>query len=244
MKFNSFQIKLFMMLLMVLDHLSIIPGFLPYELIAVFHFITRPVAIWFAFTLVEGYMHTHDRYAYCKRLFTFAGIMMIGNTMIMVTINPELMPNFPNIILALALSCLALILFYHDEGKITGIPPVLRTSTGILVLVFCTLFAEGSFIVPAVVFIFYHTYNKPKQRDIWLWGITLILFIPVLISVLTTGGSFFDLFYTEGYAVLVIPFIHMYNGKLGKKTKFTQYLFYVFYPLHIWILYTLAAFIK
>ncbi|SJZ66926.1 TraX family protein [Anaerorhabdus furcosa] len=244
MKFNSFQIKLFMMLLMVLDHLSIIPGLLPFELVAIFHFITRPVAIWFAFTLVEGFMHTHDRYNYCKRLFIFAGIMALGNLIIMLTINPDLLPNFPNIIFALAMCCLALILFFHDKGKITEIPPIFRISAGIAVLILCTLIGEGSFLIPMFVFIFYYNYNKPKQRDLWLIGVSIFMMLSTIGYVMSVNGTIYEMLYSEGCALLVIPFLHMYNGKPGKKTTFTQYLFYVFYPFHIWVIYTIAAFIK
>lgn len=243
MKFNSFQIKLFMMFLMVFDHLSIIPGLLSIEAVSVLHFITRPVATWFAFTLVEGFMHTHNRWNYCKRLFLFATIMMIGNGIIMVTINPDLFPTFPNIIFALALCSLMLNLFF-DKQTIDKIPPILRIGLGTLVTITCALFAEGSFIIPLLVLIFYHQYNKPKARNAWLWGLTLFLAIPALIMTITMNGSIFTFLYNEGWYILVIPFINMYNGKPGKKSKFTQYLFYVFYPLHIWVIYIIAGLVK
>ncbi len=57
---NAYQLKLAMAGLMVLDHLDIIPGFIPDQLGMVFHMMTRCVAVFFAYMLVEGYLHTRN----------------------------------------------------------------------------------------------------------------------------------------------------------------------------------------
>ena len=44
--FNQFQIKIFMALLMVTDHLSLVPGLISDDLIGIFHILTRCVAVW------------------------------------------------------------------------------------------------------------------------------------------------------------------------------------------------------
>lgn len=53
-RFNGFQLKLFMAMLMVLDHLDHIPGFLPPWWSEIFHVITRCVAPFFGYMAVEG----------------------------------------------------------------------------------------------------------------------------------------------------------------------------------------------
>ena len=60
-KYNAFQLKLFMVILMVFDHIDHIPGLLPIELAGVFHVLTRCVGVFFAFLAVDGFRYTHDR---------------------------------------------------------------------------------------------------------------------------------------------------------------------------------------
>lgn len=240
MKFNEFQIKLFMMILMVLDHLSMIPGFLPFELIAIFHLITRPVAVWFAYTLVEGFFHTHDRYNYCKRLFLFALFVFAGDFLFTFLYASKGILIINNIILALAFSCLMLILFFDDSEKTLKLPRPIRIIGGLLSFILCTLFAEGSFIVPTLALIFYYYRSNPLKRNIWLFGLSIFMFIPSF--TLYTEGiiSIYGLLAGEWFYFSIIPFISMYNGERGPNTKFTKYLFYIFYPAHIWIIATIA----
>ena len=79
-KYNAFQLKLFMAILMVFDHIDHIPGLLPIELAGVFHVLTRCVGVFFAFLAVDGFRYTHDRKRYVLRLFVWAAIMAAGNT--------------------------------------------------------------------------------------------------------------------------------------------------------------------
>ena len=67
--FNQFQIKIFMALLMVTDHLSLVPGLISGDLIGLFHILTRCVAVWFAYGAVEGVLYTHDIKKYIYRLY-------------------------------------------------------------------------------------------------------------------------------------------------------------------------------
>lgn len=80
--YNAYQLKLAMAGLMVLDHLDIIPGFIPDQLSLVFHMVTRCVAVFFAYMVVEGYLHTRNVKAYLLRLYGAAGIMALINTLL------------------------------------------------------------------------------------------------------------------------------------------------------------------
>ena len=59
--FNAFQLKFFMAMLMVLDHLDHIPGFLPLWWMEIFHVITRCDAPFFAYMAIEGFIHTRKQ---------------------------------------------------------------------------------------------------------------------------------------------------------------------------------------
>ena len=48
-------------------------------------------------------------------------------------------------------------------------------------------------------------------------------------------------FPTQGFAVLSLIFIWLYNGKKGRSSKALQYGFYAFYPVHMLILAIIVA---
>ena len=77
-RLNAFEIKFFMALLMVLDHLDHIPGLLSATQAGIFHVITRCVAVWFAYAAVEGFWHTRNSLLYNLRLFLWAIGMALG----------------------------------------------------------------------------------------------------------------------------------------------------------------------
>ena len=56
---------------------------------------------------------------------------------------------------------------------------------------------------------------------------------------LSLGGMSFDL-PQQGFAVLALIFIWMYNGTQGPHGKAVKYAFYTFYPLHMLILALIA----
>ena len=96
-RFNAYQLKLFMAMLMVLDHLHHIPGFLPSGWMEVFHVITRCVAPFFAYIAVEGFIHTRNRLKYNGRLFLWAGIMFVGNFGLNYLLNEDSLTIYNNI---------------------------------------------------------------------------------------------------------------------------------------------------
>ena len=72
---NAFQLKLFMALLMIFDHLGKIPGLLSGEWEGIFHALTRCVAVWFAFTAVEGFRYTRSRFVLDGRVFLLGNLI-------------------------------------------------------------------------------------------------------------------------------------------------------------------------
>lgn len=107
-KYNAFQLKLFMAILMVFDHIDHIPGLLPIELAGVFHVLTRCVGVFFAFLAVDGFRYTHDRKRYVLRLFVWAAIMAAGNTVYNLIAADPALSIHNNIFFTLALGVLML----------------------------------------------------------------------------------------------------------------------------------------
>ncbi len=75
-KLDAFQIKVFALVLMLLDHLWFA---FPHVFPMWFHPISRVVSPIFAFLLVEGFFHTRDRKKYNLRLWGWAVFMQLGN---------------------------------------------------------------------------------------------------------------------------------------------------------------------
>lgn len=228
---------------MVLDHLSMIPNLFSYQVEGILHLITRPVALWFTFALVEGFLYTRNRYDYCLRLYGFASIMIFGSSLLETVFQYPISPFFPNIIFTFALTFTLLILLFHHDKNIDKIPPLLRLITALLVYFITYIYAEGSFLIPTFALIFYTFHDEPKKRDLSL-AIFSALMLLSAISNAPPNATIYTYMHREWFFVSVIPFLYLYNGKPGPRTTFSKYLFYIFYPAHIWFLTIVAALIN
>ena len=157
-RFNGFQLKLFMAMLMVLDHLDYIPGFLPPWWSEIFHVITRCVAPFFAYMAVEGFIHTRSRLKYNGRLFLWAGIMFAGNFGLNHLLNADSLTVYNNIFITLAMGVLALNVWCYPV-KSTKLSPKVILALRILIAVPVTVYAcvayEGSNAVVPFMLICY-----------------------------------------------------------------------------------------
>ena len=109
---NAFQLKFFMAFLMIFDHIDKIPGLLPTGWDGIFHLLTRCVGAWFAFSAVEGFLHTRNRLAYNARLFIWAAIMQLGNSILTMLFQSKGIHLENNIFLSLACGVLVLNLVF------------------------------------------------------------------------------------------------------------------------------------
>ncbi|MBO0423785.1 TraX family protein [Enterococcus plantarum] len=237
---NGNQLKLFMMSLMLLDHL--IP-LLPPQFATPIHMVTRCVAVFFAFMAVEGFHYTRSRKNYLLRLYGWAAIMFTGNTLInSLIIKDPMYFSYNNIFLTLAVgvTILSLIDFAKHEKK-TVFKIITTILTIILTLAVCLglIPAEGGFVIIPFMLLSYFFRNNAKKRDISYMIFAIPLFIMPLLGLPNysfemikeqIGGNPDFLF------ILVIPFIHLYNGKKGNSNPAFKYLFYIFYSVHLWII--------
>lgn len=192
--FNSFSLKIIMVILMVLDHIAqFIPGSPLW-----FHWIGRLVAPIFFFLLTEGYEHTRDRRVYMRRLFTWAGIMFIGNFIIWLIFRRESF-IINNIFFSMALG-IALLIALENEN---------RNKLIIFIILLLSTFAEGSIISIAMVLIFHYLKEDKLKMSLAYMAISAT-FIPNY----------------QWMMVFSLPFIWMYNGKRGKNIKYFFYFFY------------------
>ena len=147
--FDAFTLKMTMVVLMLLDHIAQFIPNSPYW----FHWSGRLVAPIFFYLLTEGYIHTSSRLNYMRRLFTWAGIMFIGNSIISIIFKRDII-LYNNILFSMALGIALLILL--DNGKFKEGKDKFKNNLLIILILFFATFAEGSLMSTAMVLIFHY----------------------------------------------------------------------------------------
>ena len=226
-KLNAFQIKLIIAVLMLLDHLRMIQGFIPPTLGSIIVIVSRCVAPMFAYLAVEGIRHTRNRNRYLLRLLIWASVMLAGNIILnsifnhfagMISRDSQVNTNISNhVVLTLALGVFCIIQI--DRGKESG--SRYRLIHYILAaMCFIVGFALewGTIILPFMLVVYYFRNNR-MYRYI---GYGIIEIFALLIS------------FSEPFYFLVFPLILLYNGQRGPNNAFAKKFFYIFYPAHIW----------
>lgn len=234
MRLNAFQLKIFAMILMVIDHLyTYIPG-MPLWM----HHPGRVVAPIFFYFVVEGFFYTRNRTKYATRVFVWAAIMFVGSQILQGLFPTDLGLN-NNIFLSLGLGIVLLCAIDYikrTNNYLIGIPAVILAVVG-------GVFTEASIMGVGMTLLFYFFRNK-KTLLIISYSLLSLMEVPGLIAsgeVFTEMGMFG--FNNQWMMIFSLPFILIYNGERGLNNAFTKYMFYIFYPVHLWIIYTVAYFI-
>ena len=233
---NANQLRVLAMFLMLLDHLwaTLVPGnfWMTYLGRAAF-----PI---FAFQISEGFFHTADRKRYAKRLFLFALLsevpfdLIYGGTV--------LYPFHQNVMFTLLLGLLACCAIDRARGERTA-RATLRGAlsvAGILLLSLIGMVDYGWKGVMTVV-AFYLLRDFPFA---WLAQFVALM----LLNIVLFKGQTIPLlgwdFPTQGFAVLALLPIWLYNGRRGGGGKTLQTAFYAFYPVHMLVLYLLFSLLR
>ena len=245
---NAFQLKLFMAFLMVFDHIDKIPGLLPTGWDGIFHLLTRCVGAWFAFSAVEGFLHTRNRVAYNARLFIWAAIMQLGNTILTLLFQGKGIYLGNNIFLTLACGLLVLNLVFgfsknrqapRDEKR------YLRLGGAVLVGLAGVLLTEGGMTIIPFMLLSYIFRNQPALRTLSYMVLAFLLFCLSIEIYPTMGATISMMLYNSDWAfITVLPFLHLYNGERGYNGKWGKYFFYIFYPAHLWIIALIAYLVQ
>ena len=236
--FSAAALRVLALTAMLLDHLwaTLIPGSMWMTWVGRLAF---PI---FAFQLSEGFVHSHDRRAYGKRLLLFALIsevpfdLVYGGT--------ALYPFHQNVMWTLLLGLLAMAAV--ERGRARGTKKALviggLQAAGLCLVGVVTFVDYGGWGV-ATALGFYLFRNFPGARLCQLALLTYIngfAYMGMTIPV-TVLGHVFD-FPTQGFAILALVPIWLYNGRKGGGGKALQWGCYVFYPAHLlvlWLLFTL-----
>ena len=224
------------MVFMLLDHLwaTLIPGNFWMTYVGRLAF---PI---FAFQISEGFFHSSDRRRYAKRLFLFGLLSEIPFDLVYAS--TVFFPFHQNVMFTLLLGLLACCAIDRARRERTA-GAVLRgglSVAGLLLLALVGMVDYGWRGVLTVV-AFYALRDFPFA---WLAQAAAL----VLLNIVLFKGQTIPLlgwdFPTQGFAVLALVPIWLYNGRPGSGGRRLQTAFYAFYPVHMLVLYLLFSLLR
>ena len=232
---NALQLKALAMVCMVCSHMSgtIFWGMHWLDCIGRLAF---PI---FAFLLAEGFLHTRNVKKYLLRLFLFAVVSELPFNLM--SEGGLFYPFHQNVLFTF---CIALLMMAWTE-KARGTSTlrfVLRAVLAVIVgyllgfITFVDYFGYG--ILMVLTFYLFHEYKYGWAAELVImayvnWGLIGGLVFPAMII-----GHEINI-PQQGFAVLALVPIWLYNGKQGPAGRKIQYACYCFYPVHMLLLWLL-----
>ena len=236
---DAVSLRLLAILFMLLDHLwaTVVPGNQWMNCVGRLAF---PI---FAFQLCEGYRHTSDFRRYCLRLLLFALLSEIPFNLFYA--GSVLFPFHQNVMFTLLLGLLAI----RQADMLRREQGIKRKSLRCLVmlLIFAggvVFFLDYGLMGVMTVLCFYVFREVPCARLFQLAAMLVLNVFSFKGQTLpfSAAGLTFD-FPVQGFAVLALLPIWLYNGKKGFGGKALRIFWYAFYPLHMLALYFLRQII-
>lgn len=227
---NSTALRILAMSLMLIDHLwaTVIPGN------NWMNYVGRLAFPIFAFQTAEGYHHTHDFRRYCLRLLIFALISEVPFDLMV--IGAPVFPFHQNVMFTLLLGLLSIHQLDLLQKNFSGQNLLVRGSLLLLILLGgVLLFPDYGVLGILTVCVFHMFRDFPGALIAQTAAMTAIHCFGYEGQTIPLGNSgiFFPV---QGFAVLAMIPIALYNGKKGGGGKAFQYAAYAFYPAHMLIL--------
>ena len=237
LKLNSFQIKLMLMFLMVLDHVATYFDNMPWW----FHLLGRLVAPVFFYFVVEGFYHTRDRKKYALRLFCWALVMFAGNYILFLVLKAKV-PLLNNIFLSLAWSVVLMTVIEQvkaSKNYVLGLPII-------VFVIMISMISEATIFGPVLTLVFY-LFRKDKVKMSIAYVIASLAITFWIYAGMGEGISLIGFFKESSMQwamIFATPIFFMYSGERGPNNKFIKNMLYGFYPAHLWIIYTISTLIN
>lgn len=225
---SSFALHIIAMIFMLCDHMW--ATILDYEWLTCIGRIAFPI---FAFLITEGYIHTSNINKYIKRMMIFAIITEIPFNL-MVSASP-IYPFHQNVLWTFVISLLTLKYLNFDNTKnIFKSILIIILAIIIATITMCDYFGAGVMMVVG-----FYIFRKSKLLQLLMMiYVNMILIQGYSYPIDIAGYTYY--FPQQGFAVLSLIFIWLYNGKQGYHAKWFKIFCYAFYPLHMLILYLLT----
>ena len=227
---DSTALRLLAILFMVLDHLwaAVVPGNLWMTCVGRLAF---PI---FAFQLCEGYRHTGDFRRYRRRLLVFALLSEIPFNLFYA--GSLIFPFHQNVMFTLLLGLLAIRqadMLRREEGikkkSLRCLALLLILAGGVV------LFPDYGLMGVMTVLCFF-VFRDHRLFQLAAMAVLNIFAFKGQTIPVSLGALAFD-FPIQGFALLALPLIWLYNGEKGPGGKGLRLFWYIFYPLHMLALY-------
>lgn len=247
---TTFDLKILGIVLMFIDHIH--QMFVPMGAPNWLDWFGRPVATLFFFVSVIGFSHTRSKEKYMSRLYFGMVLMSLGSFVLQRVVGYEEVQLMNNIFRDLLVG--ALMMYGIDkiaEGR--SDKKIGATLFGVMIVLF-------PFITSLVLMLLI---SSPATIMLGVWGTNfipallftensvMVLLIPLMylaknyrwvqcLLIALTAVLFFLQGSTQWMMIFAVLPILVFNGEKGKGMR---NFFYFFYPLHIWILYLISAYI-
>ena len=227
---DSTALRLLAILFMVLDHLwaTVVPGNLWLTCLGRLAF---PI---FAFQLCEGYRHTSDYRRYRRRLLVFALLSEIPFNLFYA--GSVIFPFHQNVLFTLLLGLLAM----RQADRLRREEGIKKKSLRCLALLL--ILAGGVVLFPdyglmgVMTVLCFFVFRDHRLFQLAAMAVLNIFAFKGQTIPVSLGALAFD-FPIQGFALLALPLIWLYNGEKGRGGKGLRLFWYIFYPLHMLALY-------
>lgn len=238
---SSFVLHIIAMSLMLCDH-SWATLFPEQEWLTCIGRIAFPI---FAFMIVEGYFHTSNVRKYMLRLLVGAVISEVPFNL-MVASSP-IYPFHQNVMWTFLIGLAAIVLIEKAKQKkkwwLTGLVSIVVVVFSFLIGTLAMVDYFGVGVLMVLVFYFF------RGKKWWCYAGQFVCM--VILNVYMLGGYTYNFqiggveieIVQQGFALLALVPIWLYNGEQGHHSKPFQYFCYAFYPVHMLMLYVIWQFV-
>ena len=240
--FSSFTLHIIAMVLMLGDHLwaTLLPA---QEWLTCLGRIAFPI---FAFMTVEGYFHTRDLKKYLLRLLGFAIISEIPFDLM--TEGVLFYPFHQNVLWTFLIGLTGIFLIEKAHSKYNRFIYFLCASMVVLLGFVIGTVGMVDYYGAGVLTIFIFYFFRGKK---W-WQIFGQLIGMYFVNIELLGGYFYPVnilgynieIVQQGFAILALILIWLYNGRQGYHSQRFKYFCYAFYPAHLLIIGLIMKFIN
>ena len=230
---TSFSLHIMAMLFMLCDHLwgTIVQG---NDWLTCIGRLTFPI---YAFMIVEGYFHTKNLKKYVGRLLIFAILSEIPFNLAMGS--RLFYPIHQNVLWSFLIS-IGLI-HWNEKVKekklwkriLVGFASILIGSI-VGIITFVDYYHAGILMVLVFYFFRHKKWWCYLGQFICMWYINCDMLGGLQYEMNILGQTYF--ISRQGFALLALIPIWLYNGKQGYHSKTLQFIYYAFYPVHLLIL--------
>lgn len=222
---NRNKLKYIAVIAMIIDHCALVFVGMDKPLGVAMRVVGRLTAPIMCYFVAEGYVYTHSKKRYGKRLFIFA---LISQIPFIYLVSGYFWVMKLNMIVTLFLCFMILLCL----DKIQNIP---LKFICILCLGAMCHYCDWGTMAPLWVLIFY-LFRDDKQKMSMFYLLSCIFWVVRCCSVAVSGGKEWYTALWQAGSLMAWPMLMLYNGENGKSSKFSKWFFYWFYPVHLLIL--------